>query len=221
MRNRKLYGDSYSSISLKQIEGIGQIPIIKTIPNKYVEIVESPKFNDYNLTIEDIDRELKLPTLNNVDYIVSFVKSYLTRIDDNTTSTQTIQKEIKFVFTKGKILTYHNDVLIEEETIDYIGSGLSDIVPLLHLQFEKEEDSNYSIIPSLSIVDDLIRLDRIETNIAETNHTSGAPTTYCIDGIFDGKSKFGAKAIAYVQAQLFGQCYYLGLIGLYYCLVLV
>lgn len=199
MRNRKLYGDSYSSVSLKQIDGIGQIPIIKTIPNQYVEIVESPQFNNYQLTIEDIDRELKMPTLNNVDYIVSFIKNYITRIDDNTTSTQSIQKEIKFVFTKGKILTYHNNVLIEDETIDYINSSLSNIVPLLHLQFEKEEDSNYSIVPSLDIIDDLIRLDRIETNIAETNHTSGAPTTYCIDGMFDAKSKFGAKAIAYVD----------------------
>ena len=201
MRNRKLYGDSYSSISLKDIEGIGQMPIIKTIPNKYVEIVESPTFNDYSLTLEDIDRELKMTTLNNVDYIVSFVKNYVTRIDDSTTSTQTIPKEIKFCFTKGRILTYHNSVLVENETIDYINTGLQSIVPIIHLQFEKEEDSNYSIIPSLDIIDDLIRLDRIETNIAETNHTSGSPTTYCIDGIFDEKSKFGAKAIAYVDTS--------------------
>lgn len=198
MRDRKLLGDSYTSIALKDIKGYGIMPILRTLPNRYMDIVESPNFRNYQFDSKDLDRDIQSPSMNGMEYILEYTKSFKVRIE-GTTNTESITKEIKLVFTTGKVIPFVNGVQVVEDTINYVGTELAEIIPILHLQFMKEPDSPFSEIPSLSYIDDCIRLDRIETNIAETNNQSGSPQIIAIDGNFDKKSEFGAKAIAYVD----------------------
>lgn len=73
--------------------------------------------------------------------------------------------------------------------------------PILHFQFRKNENNPYSKIPCEDIIDNVINLDRIKSQIAYTNELSGSPQMVIVDGNTDMEnSEFGANAILYVDS---------------------
>ena len=199
MKNRKLYGDSYTSVVLKKTK-YGMIPILRTLNTEDIKITSSPRETTVMLNGNDIDETIRDPEYDNVEYIFITSKDFLIREEDST-ETKLVTKEIKFVYTKGKILPFVNNILDVQNVVSYVSTPLENEVPLIHIQYKQEDDSLYSEIPSESLIDDCIRLDRVETDIAETNHESGSPQMIVIDGNFDKKSEFGAKSIAYLDTS--------------------
>ena len=190
LKNRKLYGDSYTVITLKNNSQYGYIPFLKNISAKYIEIVDNPNAKVESSTFYATDNDFEK------DYIFKTTKEYTIR-QEGRIDTTTETKDVAIVFSKGMVIPYVNGAEQTEDIIKYIGTPLEDTNPMIHLQFMKELESPYSKIPAKDFVDDIIRLDRIETDISEANHMSSAPQVYVTDGNIDEKSEFGARAIAY------------------------
>ncbi len=175
IRNRKLYGDVFVPIRLKKIDNT-YIPLLKILHPGNIEISINKKTEDY-------------------EYVYKKIEEIPIRME-NSLTIQHEQKTIELLFRKGAIIPFVNSY-IEEDKIFLMPEEFKDYTPMIHLQFLKKPDSLYSEIPSLDFVDSILRLHRIETNISETNDKSGAPQMVAIDGIFDPRSKFGARSIAY------------------------
>lgn len=146
---RRLYGDVYIYWFIDN-EGI---PILNLLPSKYIEIMEN----------EDGSVQ---------SYVLTKTLSYQERMG-NTTTYQTKTKNIQIVFTKGKVEVYENSVKVKTQVnkLEYM-----DYIPIIHLQYLKEEDSPYSEIPAETLIDLCLELDRIETDIGIINNTAGSPT---------------------------------------------
>lgn len=190
LKNRKLYGDSYTVITLKNNNQHGYIPFLKNISAKYIEIVDNPNSKVESSTFYATDNDFEK------EYIFKTTKEYTIR-QEGRIDTTTETKDVAIVFSKGMVIPYVNGAEQTEDIIKYIGTPLDDTNPMIHLQFMKELESPYSKIPAKDFIDDIIRLDRIETDISEANHMSSAPQVYVTDGNIDEKSEFGARAIAY------------------------
>jgi hypothetical protein len=88
----------------------------------------------------------------------------------NSTEYQTNTKNIKIIFTVGKTETYEDNILVGTEINDL---AFKDIIPIIHFQFEKNENNPFSVIPSENLLDLCIALDRNESDISDINHCAG------------------------------------------------
>lgn len=121
-----------------------------------------------------------------------------TRQEGSTANYNTESKTVKFEFLKGSTNIYEDNMF--QETIESDISYENEF-QIIHLQYLKEEDSNYSVIPCESLIDGCIRLDRIETSIATTNLQSGSPQLVFMDSTLRGNSGFGANGIIYGDSK--------------------
>lgn len=142
---RKLYGDVYVYWFLNE----NKIPVLKILPSKYIEVKV------------DIAQ-------NPIAYIFEKDVYWDERQSDGSYLAK--NKTVKMEFKKGKVETYENEKLINTELNDMI---FENIIPIIHFQFEKNENSPYSEIPSEALVDLCLTLDRIETDISDINHSAG------------------------------------------------
>ena len=106
-------------------------------------------------------------------------------------------KVVEWEFLRGVTNIYEDSLLVNtiESDIDYL-----DEFQLIHLQYMKEEDSNYSVIPCETLIDGCIRLDKIETSISTTNLQSGSPQLIFADCNLRANSGFGSNGIIYADS---------------------
>ena len=108
------------------------------------------------------------------------------------------QTDIQIYFERGAVYLYVDGVLDQQQKL---GQAFKGIFPIMHFQFEKEEDSPYSINPSEDLIDMSMEIDRIESSIKHINNISSHPQLGIIDGIVDEEaSEFGANSIFYVDS---------------------
>ena len=190
MRNRKLYGDDYTLIQLKPIDGM-MMPYLKQLPAKYIEITEPVN--------PQTDLDFISADFYSFNYTLHFTRNRTVIATPGIgTTSQPEQEIIQILFTKGKIIPFINNIADEQNIISFT-DPLSNVNPIIHLQFMRAAESLYSEIPSLNFIDAMIRLDRIETDIGNTNSRSGAPQVWVVDGDVDKRSTFGSNCIAYVD----------------------
>ncbi len=183
VRNRRIFGDDYIYLRISNaIPGFEKMPILTRLEPESVVIARNPKTKD-------------------IEYIYQKEKTEVVRSEINPLATELKTENIQLVFMKGKVVPYVNNE-VETEKILYLPKGFETVNPILHFQFLKSDGSQYSVIPALDFIDSIIRLHRIETDIAETNSKSGAPQVWIVDGNTDPKSKFGARGIAYVDTTM-------------------
>jgi hypothetical protein len=180
IKNRRLYGDDYSYLRMRTFEDFGQIPIITKLEQENIVITRNPK--------DPLQKE----------YIYKIERDYPVRNPDRPLEVKYEKEEIQLVFTKGTTLPFVAGTLEASKSV-LLPESIKDYNPVIHLQYLKSEYSEYSEIPALDFIDHILRLHRIETDIAETNSKSGSPQVWGIDVIVDPKSKFGARGIAYAD----------------------
>jgi len=180
IKNRKIFGDEYQYIRIVNIKGFSNIPLLERLLPEKVLIVRNPK--------NRIEKE----------YIYTEEKSYNMRSTENLGAVDVKKEIIKLLFIKGKVMPFVDGEL-DQNKIIIMPKELDEYNPLLHFQYLKSEDSDYSEIPILDSIDSILRLHRIETDIAETNSKSGSPQLFVIDGDVDPESEFGAREIAYID----------------------
>lgn len=172
---RKMYGDVYLYWYLRTED---KIPMLKIIPSKYMEIKVGQNQEP-------------------ISYIFKKV-IYWDEPSEQSGTYTTKNKTIQMVFRKGGVDTYENGALIGTEISDIL---FSEEIPIIHFQYEKMENSPYSIIPSEDLIDPCISLDRAETDISDINHCAGFPTQVIVDGKVNAKhSRIGASSIFYVDS---------------------
>ncbi len=180
VRNRRLIGDDYLHIRTKTLPEFGKMPILKRLEAEDMEIVRNP--------YDPLEKE----------YLYKAQTETVIRSKDNPMETATLTTDIQLLFTKGKTIPYKGNT-IEENSVVYLPQGFEEYLPIIHFQYLKAENSDYSEIPALDFIDSILRLHRIETDIAETNSKSGSPQIWIKDGDVDKKSRFGARGIGYVD----------------------
>lgn len=183
IKNRRLYGDDYSYIRMKSFDGFGQIPILTKLEQENISITRNPK--------NQLEKE----------YIYKIERDFPVRDPDRPLEVKYEKEEIQLVFTKGAILPFVGGELEASKKV-LLPETVKEHNPVIHLQYLKSEYSEYSEIPALDFIDHILRLHRIETDIAETNSKSGSPQVWGIDVVVDPKSKFGARGIAYADTTV-------------------
>ena len=83
---------------------------------------------------------------------------------------QAKNKVVKMIFKQGSVETYEDGKLVNVEQNEIT---FKDQIQIIHFQFEKSENTQYSEIPAESLIDLCLTLDRIETDIADINHSAG------------------------------------------------
>lgn len=174
IKNRKLYGDDFNAIVLKKINGY-DIPIVTHLEPENVTIATSN---------------------GSLEYIYKTTIEEEIRISENSLQTITEDRDVQILIKKGAIITCENDTVLTDKTVIVP----IDDVPIIHLQYLKKTSDEYSEIPSLSFIDGILRLHRIETNINEINDKSGAGQVYITDGGLDPDSTFGSRGVAYISS---------------------
>lgn len=179
--NRKQNGDVYIYWYLIEDSDGSFIPKLKFLDSKYMSIKAD---SDGIIFAYVYERE--------VEYDVkSSIKGEF----------ETKTKNVKWIFEEGGVFIYEDDAFVKEIPNKV---ELSNIIPIIHLQFMKETDSPYSVVPAESFIDLCLRLDRSETTIALTNALQGSPQLIITDGQVDMEnSAFGANAILYVDSTLY------------------
>jgi len=175
---RKLGGDVYIHWWIEEDKTGFRYPQLKLLDAEFMEIK-----NDVN---EEIEAYIWTKSIDWQERLTGDSANYLNK-----------SKTVKFEFLRGSTNVYEDSIYQKtiDSDIEYI-----DEFQLIHLQYMKEEDSNYSIIPCESLVDGCIRLDKIETTISTTNLQSGSPQLVVQDGTLRANSGFGANGILYVDS---------------------
>lgn len=186
---RRNCGDVYLHWWLEETPDGKIYPRLKLLDSKNMEIMvdEDDNIMNYVYTFSYTHQIKTMPTVNNrVNTLAPPV------FHDET-------DEIKMVFNIGSTDIYENGTYKESRIskIDY-----ADEFQLLHLQFLEEPDTKYSQIPNENIIDLCLRLDKLETQLSDTNSLSGSPQMIVIDGLVDVEnSGFGANGIVYVNTK--------------------
>lgn len=157
--------------------------------------IEYPKL----MILDSKDVQIKLDSdLNITNYV--YEKTIVYDEDLGNGQFTKKSKNISWVLSKGKVDIYEDNQLVDtiqnrNEFIKYI--------PIIHLQFLVDVNSKYSIIPAEDLIDTILRLDAIETDISSINHLMGYPQLIVIDGVIDSNSSgFGANSIVYVDTVI-------------------
>lgn len=175
----KTYGDVFITYRIVNDSEYGSIPILKVIHPSKVQKVKNRKTKEY-------------------EYIYRTTIYQDVRVSDSSLDSTTEQVDVALLFTKGKIIPFMNESPIMKDIV-YMPTEVSDEPTMIHIQYLKLDGEEYSVIPSLDLIDSILRLHRCETNISEINDKSGANQIICIDGDFDERSTFGARSIAYAD----------------------
>lgn len=178
IKNYKTYGDVFITFTLKNTQ-YGLLPMLKILDAKHTEVARNIKTREK----EYIYKMKKITPIRNEQTL---------EIEDK-------EEEVNLLIRKGEIIPFINGVADLKNKV-ILPKELSEITPMIHLQFLKKQDCEYSEIPALGFIDTILRLCRVETNISETNDKSGSPTLFVLNGDIAPESTFGARSIVYVDS---------------------
>lgn len=182
MKYYKVYGDVFIAYTLKTVEGYGQIPMLKILNPADVEIRINKKTKEK-------------------EYLYKIKRTIPREAPGNPTETVDEEEDIILIIKKGEIIPMVNLQVVPQDIVT-LPEIISDYTPMIHLQYMKQDDCEYSIIPAVDFLDTILRLHRIETNISEINDKSGNPQIFVTDGDVDPNSRFGARCIAYIDTSV-------------------
>lgn len=178
-KERKLSGDVYVHWWIAEDDDGFRYPKFKKFDSEYMTMKSN---EDENIEAYIWEKDI----------------SWQEKIQGDTLNYQSKSKTITYEFLRGKTNIYENGILESTEVSDpkYIKE-----FQLIHLQYLKQENSNYSVIPCESLVDGCLRMDKIETSISTTNLVSGSPTLVVKNGKLTQGSSFGENGILYIESE--------------------
>lgn len=177
--NRKKFGDVYIYwyIAVDKESGV-TYPRLKILESKNIEIMINED--------EDI-----------FAYVYEKTVKYKKEIGSKTGVFENRSKVVKWIFKEGSVDIYEDGVYIKSVMNK---KEYENIIPIVHLQFLKEDYTPYSVVPFENLIDLSLDLDRIETDIALINTLMGAPQVYVVDGEIAENSGFGPNSVIYVDS---------------------
>lgn len=112
--------------------------------------------------------------------------------DDKTVETQ-------WVFTKGCVDVYEEG-LLKETFLSKL--EFSEAIPIIHINHCMSDDSPYSHIPAEDLIDTVLLLEKLDTEITHVNTMAGQPQIISIDCDFDAENSIvGPNGIMYFDTK--------------------
>jgi hypothetical protein len=137
---------------------------------------------------------------NEEPYAYTYDKTITYQVRRGTTSefdTETVQTQ--WVFTAGRVEIYENLLLkkVIANKLEY-----KDIIPIIHISHCMQDDTPYSHIPAEDLIDSVLLLEKLDTEITHTNTMAGQPQIISIDCDFDvDNSIVGPNGIMYFDTK--------------------
>lgn len=186
-RNRKLYGDVYIYWYISKHDE-HEIPILKILDSKNVEI-----FADENQEI--------FAYIHRDDVVYHDKKNFHAEVFATSNNSQIESRTMTTIFEKG-VSTRYDGTSVTAPAISMSKLAYSKLFPVIHIQYEKEIDTNYSAVPAFDLIDQSLELDKITTDINQINTMAGAPQIIAMDATLDSDSTaIGPNSIAYFDTS--------------------
>lgn len=131
-------------------------------------------------------------------YSYSKVVRYQERRETNSIDFMEKTKTIEWVFTKQGVDIFEDGIL-SDTILNKL--ELDGVIPIIHMQYGIQKNSPYSVIPAEELIDTILLLEKIDTEITHINTMAGAPQVIAIDAEFDSEhSVVGPNGIMYFDS---------------------
>ncbi|MGL5576777.1 MAG: hypothetical protein ACRDD8_05290 [Bacteroidales bacterium] len=110
-----------------------------------------------------------------------------------------ISVETKWVFTEGRVDIYEEGQLKETvmNKLEY-----SKLIPIIHINHCMQDNSPYSHMPAEDLIDCVLLLEKLDTEITHVNTMAGQPQILAIDADFDSENSIvGPNGIMYFDTK--------------------
>lgn len=107
--------------------------------------------------------------------------------------------ETQWVFTRGRVDLYEDGFLKDTflSKLEY-----NELIPIIHINHCMSDDSPYSHIPAEDLIDSVLLLEKLDTEITHVNTMAGQPQILAVDCDFDvDNSIVGPNGIMYFDTK--------------------